>query len=167
MSFLDFSSYDWDTWLTFIQEKWYVLVIGLIIVLVVINVVKTVAKWGLILLIVLGLIMYSGYSLEDVKQIGTELVTSGIEELKEIGSKVADNVKQDALDAMVEEAKTATYEAGEGGAFTITTTSLVVKGQSGSDEVSISVKGAPAFKVKSNEVIADFIAQAQQNSSKK
>jgi len=166
MSFLDFSNYDWETWLTFIQERWYVLVIGLIILLIVVNVVKTVAKWGLIVLIVLGLIMYSGYTLDDVKNIGTELVTSGIEELKEIGSKVADNVKQDALDAMVEEAKSATYAAGKDGSYTVTTSSLVVSGQTGSDEVSISLKGAPAFKVKSNDTIAEFIAQAQKNSSK-
>jgi len=166
MNFLDFSNYDWETWLTFIQERWYVLVIGLIIVLIVVNVVKTVAKWGLIVLVVLGLIMYSGYSLDDVKQIGTELVTSGIEELKEIGSKVADNVKQDALDAMAEEAKSAAYTMEEDGSFKVTTPSLVVTGKPGSDEVSISVKGAPAFKVKSSEAIAEFIAQAQQNSSK-
>lgn len=166
MSFLDFSNYDWETWLTFIQERWYVLVIGLIVVLIVVNVVKTVAKWGIIVLVVLGLIMYSGYSLDDVKNLGTELVSSGIEELKEIGNKVADNVKQDALDAMVGEAKSATYAAGEDGSYTVTTSSLVVTGKAGSDEVSISVKGAPAFKVKSNDVIADFIAQAQKNSSK-
>jgi len=163
MDFLDFSNYEWETWLTFIQERWYVLVIGLIIVLIVVNVVKTVAKWGIILLVVLALIMYSGYSLEDVKNISAGLVTSGIEELKEIGTKVADNVKQDAINAMVAEAGSASYTAGEGGSFTIKTETLTVIGQQGSDEVSISVKGAPAFKVKSNDVIDSFIAQAQNN----
>lgn len=166
MSFLDFSDYDWDTWSTFIMEKWYVIVIALIIVLIVVNLVKTVAKWGIILLVVLALIAYSGYSLEDVKNISAGLVSSGIEELKEIGSKVADNVKQDAMDAMVQGAKNATYKVEADGSFTVTSDAIVVTGKAGSDEVSISLKGTPAFKVKTNDVVAEFIEQAKSNSGK-
>lgn len=166
MSFLDFSGYDWDTWVAFIMERWYVILIALIIVLIVVNVVKTVAKWGIILIVVLGLIMYSGYSLDDIKNISTGLVSSGIEELKEIGSKVSDSVKQEALDKMVQEADKATYHVEKDGTFTITTNSIVLTGAAGQDEVEISVKGAPAFKVKANEVVTQFIEQAKQNNSK-
>jgi len=163
---LDFSGYDWDTWTTFIMERWYVIIIALIVVLIIANVIKTAARWGIILLVVLGLIMYSGYSLDDIKNISSGLVSSGIEELKEIGSKVADNVKQDAINAMVQGAEKATYAAEKDGSFTVTTESIVVTGKAGEDEVSISVKGAPAFKVKTSEVIDQFITQAKSNSGK-
>lgn len=166
MNFLDFSGYDWDTWAAFIMEKWYVIVIALVVVLIVVNLVKTVAKWGIILLVVLGLIMYSGYSLDDIKNISTGFVSSGLDELKEIGSKVADGVKQDAIDAMVKEANSASYKAADDGSFTVSTDSIVVTGTTGSDEVAISLHGAPAFKVKTTDVVKQFIEQAKSNSGK-
>src|SRR5690606_13012 len=91
-SMLDFSSYDFDMWLTYLQSNWYIIVIALIVILLIVKVVKTVVKWLLIVLVVLGLVFYSGYTLDDIKQFGTTFVTDGVSELKEIGSKVSDSV---------------------------------------------------------------------------
>lgn len=163
MDFLDFSSYDWSTWSTFIQEKWYVLLIALIIVIIAVNVIKTIAKWGVILLIVFGVIMYSGYSLEDIKSISASVVSSGIEELKEIGTKVTEGIKEDAYKAMLDDGKNATYTENSDGTFSVKTDSIEVKGEKNKSEVSVSVKGAPAFKVEMTDVVKQFIEQAQKN----
>lgn len=166
MGFLDFSNYDLDTWLTFLQDKWYIILIGLVIIMAVLKIMKTMVKWGIILVIAIGIIVYSGYSLDDVKTLSASLVTSGLDELKEIGSKVADSAKEDALNAMIGEAASATYSSEKDGTFTVKTESITLTGKSGSEEVSISVKGAPAFKVKSSEVVQNFIKKAEANSKK-
>ena len=163
MDFLDFSSYDMDTWTSFIQDKWYVLVIALIVILLIVKIVKTVVKWFLIVVIVLGLIFYSGYTLDDVKSFGSSVVSEGLAELKEIGEKVSDNVKDQAVKAMVSEAKEAKYVANGDGTYTVTTSSITLTGKIGEDQVSVSVKGAPAFKVQVNDVIKSFIQDAQEN----
>ena len=166
MNFLDFSSYDVDTWLAFLEEKWYVILIALIVIMLIIRVMKTMVKWAIILVVAVGVIIYSGYTLDDVKSLSTSLMSSGFEELKEIGAKVADSAKEEALNAMIGEATSATYTTNTDGTFTVKTSSITLTGQPGSDEVSISVKGAPAFKVQSSEVVSQFIKQAEANSKK-
>ncbi len=164
MSFLDFSSYDVDTWLTFLGENWIVIAIALVVLLLIIKVVKTMVKWAFVLIIVIGLIFYSGYTLDDVKSISSNIMSGSMDELKEIGTKVADNVKQEAINAMIGEAKEAEYEVHEDGTYTVITKSVTLTGEIGKDEVSVSLKGAPAFKVQMNETLSSFIEQAQKNS---
>lgn len=158
---LDFLSYDVDMWQQYLQSNWYIILIALIVILLIIKVVKTVVKWLLIVLIVLGLVFYSGYTLDDIKQFGTAVVTDGVSELKEMGSKVSDSVKQQAIDSMLKEGQSATYKANGDGTYTVTTESLSITGTVGEEEVSVSVKGAPAFKVQLNETIESFIKQSQ------
>lgn len=164
MSILDFSSYDIDTWLTFLGENWIVIAIALVVLLLIIKIVKTMVKWAFVLIIVIGLIFYSGYSLDDVKNISSNIMSGSMDELKEIGSKVADNIKKEAINAMVGEASEAKYELQAGGLYTVTTKSVTLTGELGSNEVSVSLKGAPAFKVQMNETLTSFIEQAKQNS---
>jgi len=159
---LDFLSYDYDMWITYLQNNWYIIAIALIVILLIIKVVKTVLKWLLIVLIVLGLVFYSGYTLDDIKQFGSTVVTDGVSEIKEIGSKVSDAVKQQALDSMIQEGQSATYKANGDGTYTVTTESITITGTVGAEEVQVSVKGAPAFKVQINETIEQFIKQSQQ-----
>lgn len=160
---LDFLSYDMDTWMTYLQDNWYVIAISLVVIFIVVKAVKAVVKWLIIILIVLGLIFYSGYTLDDIKQFGSSVVTDGVSELKEIGSKVGDSVKQQAIDSMLKEGQFATYKANGDGTFTVSTESLAISGVVGSTELEVSVKGAPAFKVQTNETIEKFIKQAQNN----
>lgn len=158
---LDFSSYDVDMWISYLQSNWYIIAIALIVILIIVKVVKTVVKWLLIVLIVLGLAFYSGYTLDDIKQFGTNVVTDGVSELKEIGSKVSDSVKQQAIDTMLKEGQSATYKANGDGTYTVTTDSIKITGTVGAEEVEVSVKGAPAFKVQLNETIEKFIKASQ------
>ncbi|MGM0881968.1 MAG: hypothetical protein ACQEXQ_13145 [Bacillota bacterium] len=148
MDFLDFSSYDLDTWTSFFKEHWLVLIIALIVLFLIIRIVKTVVKWAIVAAIVLGIVVYSGYSMDD---------------LKEIGSEFADTVKQEAVNAMVGEAKDATFVTNEDGTFTVKTNNVELTGEPGANEVSISFRGAPLGKWELDSTIQTFIEQARQN----
>lgn len=147
MDFLDFSSYDTDTWATFFQDNWLVLVIALVVLLIVVGLVRTVVKWALAAVIIIGVVLYSGYTLDDVKDIGT---------------KMMDTVKQEAVTAMIGEAENAEYKVNEDGTFTVTTTNIELTGKTGENEVKVSLKGAPAITIPLDEAIKTFIEQAKQ-----
>ncbi|MBH5319195.1 hypothetical protein I6N90_15435 [Paenibacillus sp. GSMTC-2017] len=148
MNFLDFASYDWDTWMTFLQENWFVLAIGLIVLILVIRIVKTVVKWALVAAVVIGLVVYSGYTLDDVKEIGTKVMAS---------------VKDEAINAMVGEAKEAKYTLNDDGTYTITTKNIDLKGKVGDSEVKVSLHNAPYVTLELEGAIKQFIDQAKQN----
>lgn len=148
MDFLDFSTYDLDTWTAFFKEHWLVLVVALIVLFLIVRIVKTVIKWAIVAAIVLGLVVYSGYSMDD---------------LKEIGSKVADTVRQEAVNAMAGEAKEAEFVNNEDGTFTVKTKNIELTGEPGASEVSVSFRGAPLGKWELDSTIQDLIDQAKQN----
>jgi len=148
LDFLNFSTYDLDTWTAFFKEHWLVLVIALIVLFIIVRIVKTVLKWAIVAAIVLGIVVYSGYSMDD---------------LKEIGSKVADTVKQEAVNAMVGEAKDATFVTNADGTFTVKTKNVELTGEPGANEVVISFRGTELGKWELDSTIQAFIDQAKQN----
>lgn len=148
MDFLNFSTYDLDTWTAFFKEHWLVLVIALIVLFIIVRIVKTVLKWAIVAAVILGIVVYSGYSMDD---------------LKEIGSKVADTVKQEAVNAMVGEAKDAAFVTNEDGTFTVKTKNVELTGEPGANEVAISFRGTELGKWKLDSTIQAFIDQAKQN----
>ncbi|MFF2480790.1 hypothetical protein [Paenibacillus sp. NPDC058071] len=149
MDFLNFSNYDWNTWTTFLKEHWIVLAVALVVLLLVIGIVKTVLRWALVAVIVVGIVVYSGYSMDDLKAIGT---------------KVADSVKQEAVTAMVGEVEKATFATNSDGSFTVKTDNLELKGKPGSGEVSVSFRNAPLGTWKIDDTIQRLIDEAKQNS---
>lgn len=148
MGFLDFTSYDTETWTTFFKDNWLVLVIALVVLLLVIRIVKTMVKWAIVAALVIGLVLYSGYTMDDVK---------------DIGSKVMDNVKEEALNVMVGDGKDADYVLKEDGTYTVTTNNVELKGEVGASEVKVSVHGSPYITFQIDGVIQTFIDQAKQN----
>ncbi|MCU6709259.1 hypothetical protein M6D81_11135 [Paenibacillus sp. J5C_2022] len=163
MEFFDFSSYDWDTWTTFLKENWLILLIALIALFLVIRIVKTIIKWAIVAIIVIGIVLYSGYTLEDVKEIGSKVMDTSIDELKELGSKVSESVKQEAVNAMMGEAQDATYTLEEDGTYTVETKKIKLKGETGAGQVYVSVHGAPYIKLQLDEAIQGFIEQSKSN----
>ncbi|MFD0960396.1 hypothetical protein [Paenibacillus chungangensis] len=164
MDFFDFSSYDWDTWTTFLEENWLILLIALIALFLVIRIVKTIIKWAIVAIIVIGIVLYSGYTLEDVKEIGSKVMDTSIDELKELGSKVSESVKQEAVNAMMGEAQDAQYTLEKDGAYMVETKNVKLKGEVGADEVYVSVHGAPYIMLQLDETIMAFIEQSKSNS---
>lgn len=121
---MDSLGYDYETWSIFFKENWLVLAVGLVILLLVIGIVRTVAKWALAAVVVIGLVLYSGYNLQD---------------LKGLGGKVRDQ----AVTAMAGEAGSAQYMDNGDGTYTVKTDNLELKGKKGEDKVNVSFKGAP------------------------
>jgi hypothetical protein len=147
MSF-DFSNYDTETWFQFLKDNWLVLLIALAVLFIIIRIVKTVVKWLIVAVIVVGIVLYSGYSLEDLKSLGT---------------KVTESVKQEAITAMAGEAKDATYTSNGDGTFTIKTKNLELVGKPGDNEVKVSFRGAPLGTWKIDSAIEALIEQAKKN----
>ncbi|GGF96724.1 hypothetical protein [Paenibacillus abyssi] len=147
--------YNWEMWSQFFQENWLVLLVALIVLFIVVRVVKTVIKWAIVAVIIIAIVVYSGYNLEDLE--------NNFDEIKTMGSQVADTVKQEAIQAMVGEAEDAAYIQNDDGTFTITTNNLELNGKLGDNEVAVSYRGAPLGKWKIDETIQALIDQSKAN----
>lgn len=143
---------DTQVWLEFLKQNWLVIVIALVVLFIVVNLVKTFIKWALVILIIAGLLIYSGISLE---QIG-EVVTT-------VKNEAVDTAKSEAMNIMMKEAKEAKYTSNGDGTFTVKSPNLELKGKSGSTEVEVNFKGVPVGKWDVNESIKEFITQAKTN----
>lgn len=143
---------DTQVWLEFLKQNWLVIAVALIVLFIVVNLVKTVIKWLLVVLIVGGLLIYSGVTLD---QIG-EVVTT-------VKNETVDTVKAEVMNLMVKEAKEAKYTSNGDGTFTIKAPNLELKGEKGSKEVDITFRGMPIGKWDMNETIQEYIDQAQNN----
>jgi len=141
-------NYDTDTWIQFLKDNWVILLIALVVLFIVIRIVKTVVKWLIVAVIVVGLVVYSGYTMDDLTSLST---------------KVTESVKQEAITAMAGEAKDATYTSNSDGTFTITTKNLKMEGKPGDNEVKISFRGAPLGTWKIDETIQALIETAKKN----
>ncbi|RAP75368.1 hypothetical protein [Paenibacillus montanisoli] len=148
---LDFN-YDFDTYMQFFKDKWLILVIALVVLLIVVRIVKTVVKWLIVVAIIAGVVFYSGYSLDQLKELGSEL-----------GTKVADSVKQEAIEAMAGEAQDATFTTNSDGSFTVKTKNLELIGNPGENEVKVNFRGTPLGKWKIDAAIQTLIDQAKKN----
>lgn len=153
---------DLETWKQFLSDRWYVLAIALVVLLLIVKIVKTVVKWLLVAVVVIGVLLYSGYSLEDLrvdklKELGEQIR----EQAEQITGQAAATLKREVVEAMAGEASNAIYTAGEDGTFTVRSDSLVITGKIGGSEVSVSYLGAPLGRVKVDETIASFIDRAK------
>lgn len=140
-----------DQWISFAQDRWYLIVGAIIVLFIVIGIVKTVVKWVLVLVIVGALIVYGASYKDKIKDIGASVV-----------SQVADDVKDKAVSTLTSEAKEAQFKANPDGSFLITTKSLKVEGKTGSDEVQVTFLGK-TFKMNANAAVNAFIEQAKKN----
>ncbi|MNC13507.1 hypothetical protein D3C76_17820 [compost metagenome] len=139
-------------WSQFIRENWLVIVVALVLLFAVINLVKTVLKWAIVIVIVVGLFIYSGVTLD---QIGNAV------------NKVADGtvstLKSEAQEVMLKEAKEAKYTSGADGTFTITTPNIEVKGAAGEDKVEVTFRGVSLGKWSVTDTTKTFIDEARKN----
>lgn len=141
--------YDTETWKTFFEDNWLILALALVALFVIIGIVRTFVKWALVAIIIIGVVAYSGYSLEDVKS---------------LGDKVADSVKQEAITAMAGEASEATYSKNDDGSFTVKTDNLELTGKPNADEVEVKFRGTKIGSWKIDDTIRTLIDSAKSNS---
>ncbi|XID95808.1 hypothetical protein ACF3MZ_15340 [Paenibacillaceae bacterium WGS1546] len=136
-----------DAWLTFLQQNWIVIAIAIVAILLIMKLVKTVLKWVLVAAIVIGIATYGGLTIDDIK---------------EVGAKVSDEAKDQAIKAMAGEASEATYIANPDGSYTITTSNLELNGVPNSGEVSVKLRGISLGDWKLEGAVREFVVQARE-----
>jgi uncharacterized membrane protein len=144
-----------EQWLSFAQDRWYLLAGALVVLFIVVRVVKTVVKWVIVAVLLVALAVYGASYKDRLQSIGAS-----------VGQKVAGEVGDQALKAFKDEAQEAKFAANPDGTFTITTKSLKVTGKPGSDDVTVTFLGQ-TFHLKANEAVQAFIEQAKANSNSK
>lgn len=147
---------DTQVWIEFLKQNWLVIAIALIVLFIVLNVVRTVIKWALAVLIIVGLLVYSGISLDKIG----EVVTTVKEE-------TVDTIKKEALNMMMKEAKEAKYISNGDGTYSIKAPNLELKGSAGSEEVEVTFRGVSVGKWDINDTIQSFIDDAKSNTASK
>ncbi|MNB75445.1 hypothetical protein D3C75_220890 [compost metagenome] len=139
-------------WSQFIRENWLVIVIALVILFAVINLVKTVLKWAIAIVIIAGLFIYSGVTMD---QIG--------DAVNKVADSTVSTLKSEAQEVMLSEAKEAKYTSNGDGTFTITTPNLEVKGTAGEDKVEVTFRGVSLGKWSITDTTKTFIDEARKN----
>lgn len=140
---------DMEQWLIFLREHWFVVLLALIALWIVIKLVKTVIKWVLVIAIIAAVIIYGGYTMDDLKSVGTQVV---------------DTVKDELLRVMTSEMKDAQYKQNEDGSFTVYSKNVELSGKPGEPVVTVKFKGQTISKFQIDETIESFIEQSKQNS---
>ncbi|MGF7046267.1 hypothetical protein J2T13_000743 [Paenibacillus sp. DS2015] len=145
---------DVQIWTDFLKQNWLVIIIALVILFVVLNLVKTMVKWALVIIVVAALLVYSGISLD---QISTSVTT--------MKDATVDTVKKEAMNAMLKEAQDATYTTSSDGMFTVTTPNLLLEGQVGKEQVQVTFKGVNLGEWQVTDTIKTFITEAKKSNT--
>ncbi|MEK5061372.1 hypothetical protein ACFSVM_20655 [Paenibacillus shunpengii] len=141
---------DIEIWKEFISQNWLVIVIALILLFVVINVLRTMLKWAIVVVIVAALIIYSGVSFEQIRTVVTD-----------VGASTMDTLRTEAAELMQKEAEKAEYTVNPDGTFTITSPNVEVSGKQGEDKVKVSVRGISLGEWSVNDTVQLFMETAQ------
>ncbi|MNO67151.1 hypothetical protein D3C76_579540 [compost metagenome] len=145
--------FDFQVWSEFLKQNWLVIVVALVILFFVVNFVKTVIKWVLVLVIAASVIIYSGLSLQDIGE--------AVSTVKDQAVSIS---KSEALKVMKNEAKEAKLTQNSDGSYTITTPNLEVIGETGSDKVQVHFRGVSLGEWSINDTLQAFITEAKRNS---
>ncbi|MBB6632724.1 hypothetical protein [Cohnella thailandensis] len=147
---------DIEAWKQFATDHWVVIAIALVAILVVVNVVKTVAKWALAAVIVIAVLVYGGYSVNDLKEVGSKV--------SEVGSKATAALLDEAITSMAGEAKDAEYTLNEDGSYTVKTKSITLSGIANSGKVKVTYKGVTFPEVPLDGAVREFVVAAREAS---
>jgi hypothetical protein len=140
---------DFEAWKQFAIDHWIVIAVAIVALVIIVNVVKTLMKWVLVAAIVIGVMVYGGYSVND---------------LKEVGSKVSSALLDEAITAMAGEAKEAKYTLNDDGTYTVTTKNITLSGVPNSGEVKITYRGVTFPAVPLEGAVREFVVQAREAS---
>ncbi|RKP56128.1 hypothetical protein D7Z26_05620 [Cohnella endophytica] len=151
---MDFNFNDTDAWIQFAKDHWVTVAIAIVAIIVIVKVVKTVLKWVLVVAILIGIVVYGGYSVDDIQKKVTD-------ELGIIGEKVSSEVKDQAIKAMAGEASEATYVDNADGSYSIKSTNLELTGIPNSGEVNVKFHNASLGKWKMEGAVRDYVVKAR------
>ncbi|MEF3303618.1 hypothetical protein [Paenibacillus sp. GYB003] len=141
-----------DQLVLFLQDRWLVVLVALVVLFVVIKIVKTVLKWVLVLAIVAGLIYYGSTYTEQLKDIGENVAATAKEAVGDL--------KEKAIQGLA--GKDAAYKDNGDGTYTVTAGGIRLDGRNGSDKVKITIAGVSA-EFTLDDVLKKAVETAQKN----
>ncbi|WP_334075417.1 MULTISPECIES: hypothetical protein [Paenibacillus] len=141
-----------EVWTEFLKQNWLVIVVALVVLFLILNFVKTLVKWALVLVIAAFVIIYSGISLKDIG----DAITTVKDQAVEIS-------RSEAMNMMKKEAADAKMTRNPDGTFTIKTPNLEVSGKEGDGKVKVMFHGVSLGEWKVSDTLEAFIQQAKQN----
>lgn|SRR5690625_3923091 len=137
--------YTMETLISFLQERWLVVLLAVIALIIIIKVVQTVFKWLVVALIVIGLIFYGAHYSEQ---------------LQDMSDKIKDYTLSEINELIERETESANYEEKANGTYVIQSKNMTLEGTNGSDQVKVIIKGKGITLTK-NEMIETYIEQAK------
>lgn len=140
-----------DQWSAFVQDKWMLIIVAIVVLFLVMKLVKTFVKWILVLAVIAAVLYYGSTYVGELSGLKTTL-----------GNVVATEAKQQITSAIVGEGKDADYVKHSDGSYTIHTKNIKLDGKPGSDDAEVSFLGQ-TYKVSINKTIQKFIDEAKQN----
>lgn len=138
-----------DQLIAFAQDRWLLLIVAVIAIIIIIKVIKSLVKWFIILIIAAAVIVYGANYAGDIK---------------EIGAKLAEYTKDEAVKALLGEGAEAVYTSGSNGAYTVETERFRLEGNSGSDEAKLVYMGQ-SITIKLDGALKSFVDNARASES--
>ncbi|MEC0182125.1 hypothetical protein P4H61_11535 [Paenibacillus peoriae] len=142
----EFLQHNWQI----VQDNWLYILIGLVLLFVILNIVKTLLKWLIVIVVVAGLLIYSGISFEQVGKVVTQAKDDAI-----------NKVQSEALNMMIKEGQNAKYTSNGDGTFSVTSSNLEVKGPFEGDKVKVWYQGMSLGEWSMSDTVKKYIESAK------
>ncbi|ADO58355.1 MULTISPECIES: hypothetical protein [Paenibacillus] len=142
----EFLEHNWQI----VQDNWLYIVIGLVLLLVILKIVRTLVKWLIVIVVIAGLLVYSGISFEQVGKVVTQAKDDAI-----------NKVQSEALNMMIKEGQNAKYTSNGDGTFTVTSSNLEVKGPFEGDKVKVWFQGMSLGEWSMSDTVKKYIESAK------
>lgn len=142
----EFLEHNWQI----VQDNWLYILIGLVLLLVILKVVRTLVKWLIVIVVITGLLIYSGISFEQVGKVVTQAKDDAISK-----------VQSEALNMMIKEGQDAKYTSNADGTFSVTSSNLEVKGPFDGDKVKVWFQGMPLGEWSIGDTVKKYIESAK------
>ncbi|OPA80005.1 hypothetical protein BVG16_04430 [Paenibacillus selenitireducens] len=135
----------------FLKENWMLLAVAIVVLFVVVSFLKTVMKWVIVIGIVLGVALYSGYTIDDLNKVVTTVKDDALQTMKD-----------QAMNAMIKEAKNAEFTQHKDGTYSIKTDNLEITGKKNADKVKVSFHGVSLGEMSMNDsTVKAFLDEAK------
>ena len=139
-----------EVWFEFARQNWLILLISLVAVLLVINIIKTMLKWAIAIVIVVALVVYSGVSLGQIQDTAAGVKDEAVAKLQ-----------GEALKMLKSEASEAVFQKAADGSFTVETPSLKLEGKPNAAVMKVAYRGVSLGEWERGEQVNALIRAAQ------
>ncbi|MFS1514075.1 hypothetical protein VQL36_16755 [Chengkuizengella sp. SCS-71B] len=133
---------DIESWITFAQEKWYIILAAIIVLFIVIKLVKTLMKWFIVLAIV-GILIYYGSNYSEMLKTASDQLLEMIPE-------------EELIDLAINEIKEYIVNEAMDGDFLIENENVTIEGDTDSDFLTITY-GGETYTIEMNDEIRKLL----------